>query len=84
MPRWVLGAAPLALVAIAVAVFALLDGPGLGERRGPPAEELAVEQTVLRPGVIELEFAGTGLYMFHAHQSEFAELGWTGFFNVVD
>jgi hypothetical protein len=22
--------------------------------------------------------------MFHAHQSEFAELGWMGFFNVVD
>ena len=35
-------------------------------------------------GIIELEFAGTGLYMFHAHQSEFAELGWMGFFNVVD
>jgi zinc transporter, ZIP family len=60
MPRWVLGAAPLALVAIAVAVFALLDGPGLGERRGPPAEELAVEQTVLRPGVIELTVRNDG------------------------
>ena len=33
---------------------------------------------------IELEFANTGLFMFHAHQSEFAELGWMGFFNVVD
>jgi hypothetical protein len=22
--------------------------------------------------------------MFHAHQSEFAELGWMGFFDVVD
>jgi FtsP/CotA-like multicopper oxidase with cupredoxin domain len=35
-------------------------------------------------GVIEIEFAGTGLYMFHGHQSEFAELGWMGFFEVVD
>jgi FtsP/CotA-like multicopper oxidase with cupredoxin domain len=35
-------------------------------------------------GIIELEFANTGLFMFHAHQSEFAELGWMGFFNVVD
>jgi FtsP/CotA-like multicopper oxidase with cupredoxin domain len=35
-------------------------------------------------GVIEVEFAGTGLHMFHAHQSEFAELGWMGFFEVVD
>ena len=34
-------------------------------------------------GVIELEFANTGLFMFHAHQSEFTELGWMGFFNVV-
>jgi FtsP/CotA-like multicopper oxidase with cupredoxin domain len=24
------------------------------------------------------------VFMFHAHQSEFAELGWMGFFNVTD
>jgi len=35
-------------------------------------------------GVIEIEFAHTGTFMFHAHQSEFTELGWMGFFNVVD
>jgi manganese oxidase len=35
-------------------------------------------------GVLEIEFANTGLFMFHAHQSEFAELGWMGYFNVVD
>jgi FtsP/CotA-like multicopper oxidase with cupredoxin domain len=35
-------------------------------------------------GILEIEFADTGLFMFHAHQSEFAELGWMGFFNVVD
>ena len=34
-------------------------------------------------GVIELEFANTGLFMFHAHQTEFTELGWMGYFNVV-
>ena len=33
-------------------------------------------------GVIEIEFANTGTFMFHAHQSEFAELGWMGFFDV--
>jgi zinc transporter ZupT len=60
MPRWLLGLAPLALIVAGVAVFALLDGPGLGERRGPPAEELAVEQTVLRPGVIELHVRNDG------------------------
>jgi len=35
-------------------------------------------------GVIEVSFAHTGTFMFHAHQSEFAELGWMGFFRVVD
>lgn len=35
-------------------------------------------------GILEIEFQNTGVFMFHAHQSEFAELGWMGFFNVVD
>jgi FtsP/CotA-like multicopper oxidase with cupredoxin domain len=35
-------------------------------------------------GIIEIEFANTGKFMFHAHQSEFTELGWMGFFDVVD
>jgi FtsP/CotA-like multicopper oxidase with cupredoxin domain len=35
-------------------------------------------------GIIEIDFANTGLFMFHAHQSEFAELGWMGFFQVVE
>jgi FtsP/CotA-like multicopper oxidase with cupredoxin domain len=35
-------------------------------------------------GILEIEFHNTGVFMFHAHQSEFAELGWMGFFNVVD
>jgi FtsP/CotA-like multicopper oxidase with cupredoxin domain len=35
-------------------------------------------------GIIEIDFHNTGMFMFHAHQSEFAELGWMGFFNVVD
>jgi FtsP/CotA-like multicopper oxidase with cupredoxin domain len=35
-------------------------------------------------GIIEIEFANTGRFMFHAHQSEFAELGWMGFFDVSD
>jgi FtsP/CotA-like multicopper oxidase with cupredoxin domain len=34
-------------------------------------------------GILELRFPYTGMYMFHAHVSEFAELGWTGFFEVV-
>jgi FtsP/CotA-like multicopper oxidase with cupredoxin domain len=35
-------------------------------------------------GILELRFPFTGKYMFHAHVSEFAELGWMGFFEVVD
>jgi FtsP/CotA-like multicopper oxidase with cupredoxin domain len=35
-------------------------------------------------GIIEIEFHNTGHFMFHAHQSEFAELGWMGFFDVRD
>jgi ZIP family zinc transporter len=60
LPRWLLGLLPLALVAAAVAAFVALDGPGLGERAGPPVEEVAVERTVLKPGVIELTVRNDG------------------------
>jgi ZIP family zinc transporter len=59
-PTWALVAAPLALIAAAIGLFAVLGGPGLDERRGPPVEELAVERTVLRPGEIELTVRNTG------------------------
>jgi FtsP/CotA-like multicopper oxidase with cupredoxin domain len=35
-------------------------------------------------GILELKFPYDGDYMFHAHVSEFAELGWSGFFRVGD
>ena len=35
-------------------------------------------------GILELRFPYAGQYMFHAHKTEFAELGWIGFFEVVD
>ena len=60
VPAWALGLVPLLLIVAAVAAFALLDGPGLGERRGPPVEELAVERTALSPGVIELTVRNDG------------------------
>lgn len=59
-PAWLLGLLPLLLIAAALGAFALLGGPGLGERRGPPVEELAVEKTVLRPGMIELTIRNDG------------------------
>jgi ZIP family zinc transporter len=59
-PVWILAAIPAGLIALAILALALLDGPGLGERSGPPVEELAVERTVLRPGQIELVVRNTG------------------------
>lgn len=32
--------------------------------------------------ILELRFSQPGRFMFHGHVSEFAELGWTGFFEV--
>jgi zinc transporter, ZIP family len=60
LPAWALGLIPLALIAAALGAFALLGGPGLGERSGPPVEELSVERTVLRPGTIELTLRNDG------------------------
>jgi ZIP family zinc transporter len=59
-PVWLLGLVPLLLIAGAIAAFAALDGPGLGERRGPPVEDVAVERTRLEPGVIELTVRNDG------------------------
>jgi zinc transporter, ZIP family len=59
-PAWLLGLIPLLLIAAAIGTFAALGGPGLGERRGPPVEELAVEKTTLTPGVIELTVRNDG------------------------
>jgi zinc transporter ZupT len=60
VPAWLLGLVPLLLIIAAIGAFAALGGPGLGERRGPPAEELAVEKTVLEPGTIELTVRNDG------------------------
>jgi len=60
LPAWALGTIPLALIAAAIGAFALLGGPGLGERSGPPVEELSVERTQLRPGEIELTLRNDG------------------------
>jgi zinc transporter ZupT len=60
MPAWLLGVIPLLLIAAAIGAFAALGGPGLGERRGVPVEELAFEKTVLEPGTIELTIRNDG------------------------
>jgi FtsP/CotA-like multicopper oxidase with cupredoxin domain len=34
-------------------------------------------------GILEVRFPHRGRFMFHAHKTEFADLGWMGFFEVV-
>jgi zinc transporter, ZIP family len=60
LPPWALGLIPLLLIVVAIGGFALLGGPGLGDRTGPPVEEVTVERTVLRPGEIELTLRNDG------------------------
>lgn len=35
-------------------------------------------------GMLEFKYGMTGRFMFHAHQSELAELGWVGMFEVTE
>ena len=58
-PAWLVGLAPLAILAVAIGLFVALDAPGL-DRLGVPEENLAVERTVLRPGEIELHVRNDG------------------------
>ena len=60
IPTWVAFLAPLLLIVAAIGAFAAAGGPGLGERTGPPVEELAVENTVLKPGTIQLTVRNDG------------------------
>jgi ZIP family zinc transporter len=55
-----LGILPVLVAAAAIAAFAALGWPALQERRGPPVEELSVERTLLRPGIIELSVRNDG------------------------
>ena len=43
-----------------------------------------IMQCQAQRGILEFSFAEheDGMYMFHAHQSEFTELGWVGHFDV--
>ena len=60
LPPGLLGLIPLVLIVAAIGAFAALDGPGIAERRGPAAEEIAVERTTLTPGTIELQVRNDG------------------------
>jgi len=54
-----------------------------GTSREPTELTDTVIQGQGQRGILELRFPYEGKYMFHAHVSEFAELGWMGFFEVV-
>jgi FtsP/CotA-like multicopper oxidase with cupredoxin domain len=43
-----------------------------------------VAQMQAQRGILEFRYGFPGRYMFHAHKTEFAELGWTGVFQVED
>jgi zinc transporter, ZIP family len=56
---WLAGLVPLAVLALALVAFVLLDAPGL-DRNGVPVEDLVVDRTELRPGEIELHVRNDG------------------------
>jgi manganese oxidase len=55
---------------------------------GTSLEPVELTDTVMQcqgqRGILELKFPRAGKFMFHAHQSEFTELGWQGFFEVEE
>ncbi len=60
LPAWTLALVPLVLIIGALGAFAAFGSSTLGQRVGPPTEELAVERTVLHPGKIILTLRDTG------------------------
>lgn len=55
---------------------------------GTNMEKFELTDTVMQcqgqRGIVEFAFTYPGKFMFHAHQSEFAELGWMGIFDVTE
>ena len=43
-----------------------------------------IAQMQAQRGILEFTYKYPGRYMFHAHKTEFAELGWTGVFEVTE
>ncbi len=55
-----------------------------GTRLEPAEFTDTVAQVQGQRGICEMRFRHPGRYMFHAHKTEFADLGWMGFFEVGD
>ncbi|MCW3767308.1 MULTISPECIES: ZIP family metal transporter [Paenarthrobacter] len=62
MPRWLLGLGPVVLIAVLMAVFALLNGPGLAKlgEGAPPKEEVTIEDVRFLPGQIQITARNEG------------------------
>jgi FtsP/CotA-like multicopper oxidase with cupredoxin domain len=54
-----------------------------GTRLEPSEYTDTIAQVQAQRGILELRFPYSGRFMFHAHKTEFAELGWLGFFEVT-
>ena len=55
-----------------------------GTKLEPNAYTDIVSMAQAERSILDVRFKYPGMYMFHAHVSEFTELGWMGFFEVVD
>lgn len=53
-----------------------------GTRLQPTEFTDTIPQVQGQRGILEMRFPQRGMFMFHAHKTEFAELGWMGFFEV--
>jgi FtsP/CotA-like multicopper oxidase with cupredoxin domain len=53
-----------------------------GTSRTPSEYTDTIIQGQAQRGMLEFSYKYPGKYMFHAHVTEFAELGWTGIFQV--
>jgi len=61
-PRWLLALAPLALIAILIGLFSLLNAPGItGSADIPPEEAVTIENIRLSPGQIILDVRNEGV-----------------------
>ena len=54
-----------------------------GTRLGPTEFTDTIGLVQGQRGILETRFKHKGTFMFHAHKTEFADLGWMGFFEVV-